>query len=98
MIAWASDNFVRPEAFFWRTHAGAEVDLLLVHGRRIVPIEIKLGAAVDRRSLVGLQQCLRDLGLKRGFVITSGEERRAVGPIEVLPWAEVARGHIDLPL
>ena len=98
LIGWASDNFVRPEAFFWRTHAGAEVDLLLVHGRRIVPIEIKLGAAVDRRSLAGLRQCLADLGLKRGVLITSGEERRAVGPIEVLPWTDVARGHIDLPL
>jgi predicted AAA+ superfamily ATPase len=74
------------------------VDLLLVHGRRVVPIEIKLGAAVDPRQLVGLRQVLTDLRLKRGFVITTGNERRSVGPIEILPWSEIAEGGIDLPL
>jgi predicted AAA+ superfamily ATPase len=98
LVAWASENFVRPEAFFWRTQAGAEVDLLLVHGRRIVPIEIKLGAAVDPRSLRGLRQCMADLGLRRGFVVNTGAERRSVGPIEVVPWKLVADGQIDLPL
>jgi hypothetical protein len=46
LIAAAADRAVRPEAWFWRTHAGAEVDLLLVHGRRILPVEVKLGASV----------------------------------------------------
>lgn len=99
LVARASANLVRPEAFFWRTQAGAEVDLLLVHGRRIVPIEIKLGASVDPRSLAGLRQCMKDLALKRGFVVYSGDERRSVSPgIELVPWAAVARGDLDLPL
>lgn len=99
LVAWASASLVRPEAFFWRTQAGAEVDLLLVHGRRIVPVEVKLGAAIDPRSLAGLRQCMSDLGLKRGFVVYSGDERRSVTPgIELVPWAAVARGDVDLPL
>lgn len=99
LLAWAGDNLVRPEAYFWRTQAGAEVDLLLVHGRRLVPIEIKLGAAVEPRALSGLRQCMTDLGLKRGFVVSSGDEPRRVGPaIEILPWACIERGAIDLPL
>ena len=82
---------------FWRTHAGAEVDLLIVDGRRIYPIEIKLGAAVDPRSLAGLRQCMADLSLKRGFVITTGEERRSIGKaIEILLWRSVARGEPDI--
>ena len=82
---------------FWRTHAGAEVDLLIVDGRRIHPIEIKLGAAVDPRSLAGLRQCMADLSLMRGFVITTGEERRSIGKaIEILPWRSVARGEVDI--
>lgn len=40
-----------------------------------------------------------DLGLKRGFVVNTGDERRSVGAsIEILPWAQIARGTIDLPL
>lgn len=99
LIAWSMRELVRPEAFYWRTQAGAEVDLLLVHGRRIVPIEVKLGATVDPKSILGLKSCMKDLGLKRGFVVCTGKERRAATPsIEILPWAEVAAGAIDLPL
>ncbi len=99
LIAWASDQLVRPEACFWRTQAGAEVDLLLIHGRRVAPIEVKLGGSVPPRSLAGLRQCMSDLGLKRGFVIHTGDERRSVGSsIELVPWGEVREGKIDLPL
>jgi hypothetical protein len=40
---------------------------------------------------------MKDLGLKRGWVITTAKERRrlSVG-IEIIPWAEVASGHIEL--
>ena len=99
LVVRASLQAVRPEAFFWRTQAGAEVDLLLVHGRRMVPVEVKLGVSVDGRALAGLKQCMSDLGLKRGFVVYTGDERRSVTPsIELIPWAAVARGEIDLPL
>jgi len=99
LIAQAASAAIRPEAFFWRTQAGAEVDLLLVHGQRILPFEVKLGAAVDPRSLAGLRQCLSDLGLRRGFVVTSGDERRSITPsIELVPWREIASGRFDLPL
>jgi len=97
LAAWASGRFVRPGICFWRTQTGAEVDLLIVDGRRIHPVEIKLGASVDPRSLAGLRQCMADLSLKRGYVVTTGEERRSIGKaIEILPWHEVARGKVDV--
>lgn len=97
LAAWAGERMVRPGIFFWRTQAGAEVDLLIVDGRRIIPIEIKLGAAVDPRSLAGLRQCMADLSVKQGFVVTTGTERRSLGrAIEVLPWQAVARGEVEL--
>lgn len=99
LVAWAQDRLTRPEAFFWRTQAGAEVDLVLVHGRRTVPIEIKLGAAVGPRDFTGLRQCMSDLGLRRGFVVYGGDEPRRLGSgIELLPWRALARGEVDLPL
>ncbi|MGH8581859.1 MAG: ATP-binding protein [Gammaproteobacteria bacterium] len=97
LAALAARQLVRPEFFFWRTQAGAEVDLLIVEGRRILPIEIKLGAAVDRYAAAGLRQCMKDLGLRRGWLVSSGRERRYLAPdIEIVPWAEIASGQVNL--
>jgi hypothetical protein len=97
LAALASSRLVRPEIFFWRTHAGAEVDLLIVEGQRILPIEVKLGAAVDHYAVAGLRQCMKDLGLHRGWVVTTTRERhRLSAGIEIIPWEEVASGRIDL--
>jgi uncharacterized protein len=94
--ALAACRLVRPEMFFWRTQAGAEVDLLIVEGRRILPIEIKLGAAVDQYAVAGLRQCMKDLRLSRGWVITTARERQRLSAgIEVIPWADVASGQIE---
>jgi uncharacterized protein len=92
----AASRLVHPELFFWRTQAGAEVDLLIVEGRRILPIEIKLGATVDMYAIAGLRQCMKDLDLRRGWVVCTAPERRRLSPeIELIPWNDVASGQID---
>ena len=97
LAALAARRLVRPELFFWRTQAGAEVDLLIVEGQRILPIEIKLGAAVDRYAVAGLRQCMKDLGLRQGWVVSTARERRRLSPqIEIIPWAEIASGQVEL--
>jgi len=97
LAALAAHRLVRPEFFFWRTQAGAEVDLLIREGRRILPVEIKIGAAVDHYAVAGLRQCMKDLGLNRGWVVTTAQERQQMSAgIEVIPWADVASGRIEL--
>ena len=97
LIALAQTRLSGPEAYFWRTQAGAEVDLLLVEGRNVLPIEIKLGSSVDRHGLAGLKQCMSDLGLRRGLVVTTGRERRQLTPgIELVPWEDVVSGRLEL--
>jgi predicted AAA+ superfamily ATPase len=93
----AAARLVRPEVFFWRTQGGAEVDLLLRDGRRLLPIEIKAGAAVDHYAIAGLRQCMMDLDLRRGWVVTTGRERRELGRgIEIVPWSDVVSGSVEL--
>lgn len=97
LAALAARRLVRPELFFWRTQAGAEVDLLIVEGRRILPVEIKTGSAVDRYAVAGLRQCMKDLGLRRGLVVSMAGERRRLSPdIEIIPWSNVTSGQIEL--
>lgn len=55
------------QGFFYRTHSGREVDLLLHLRGELIPIEIKLGVAVP--DLGGLETCMGDLGLARGYVV-----------------------------
>ncbi len=97
LVALAARRLVRPGIFFWRTQAGAEVDLLIVDGRRTLPIEIKLGAAVNHYAVAGLRQCMKDLGLRRGWVVSTARERRRLpSGIEIIPWPEIATGQIKL--
>jgi predicted AAA+ superfamily ATPase len=97
LIALARTRLPGPEAYFWRTQAGAEVDLLLVEGPKVLPIEVKLGSSVDRHGLAGLKQCMSDLGLRRGLVVTTGRERRQLTPgIELVPWEDVVSGTVEL--
>jgi hypothetical protein len=97
IVALARNRLAQPEFFFWRTQAGAEVDLLLVEGRKILPIEIKLGSSVDRRGLSGLRQCMSDLDLRRGWVLTSAREARRLAPgVELVSWEKLASGQVEL--
>lgn len=99
VLALAREAIVRPGAFFWRTQAGAEVDLLIQDGRRLIPIEIKLTAAVQARDVVGLKQCMKDLGLRRGVVIANTSEARTIGrDVDVVPWRDVVARKADLGL
>ena len=63
----------RPEEqFFWATHAGAELDLLVVRGRRRVGFEIKRTTAPA--STRSMHAARASLGLERIDVIHAGQE------------------------
>ena len=77
--------------------AALDSDLLVVEEWLILPIEIKTGAAVNHHAVAGLRQCMKDLGLRRGWVISTARERRRLSPgIELIPWTEIASGRLDL--
>jgi predicted AAA+ superfamily ATPase len=68
----------RPEeCHFWGTHQGAELDLLVVRGRRRLGFEFKLSEApaVTRSMRVALA----DLGLQRLDVVHAGADTFALG-------------------
>lgn len=64
---------LRPdECYFWRTHAGAELDLLVVQGRRRRGFEFKRTAAPALTP--SMRSALRDLKVSRIDVIHAGPE------------------------
>lgn len=78
------------QAFYWRTAAGAEVDLLIQKGERLIPLEIKLHSAPSMRDVPGLVSCMKDLNIDKGYVLYPGSEEYSLGRgITVLPAEKV---------
>jgi predicted AAA+ superfamily ATPase len=72
------------EVYFWATHAGAELDLLLFKDCRRFGVEIKRADAP--RLTPSMRTALEDLRLDRLVVIYPGERRYALAEqVEVVP-------------
>ncbi|MEI6530486.1 MAG: ATP-binding protein [bacterium] len=77
-------SFQPDEAYFWATHAGAELDLLLFKHSRRIGVEIKRADAP--RLTPSMRVALTDLDLDRLFVIYPGERRYSLAEkVDVLP-------------
>lgn len=82
----------RPEdAWFWATHGGAELDLLVSRGGRRIGVEIKRADAP--RLSASMRQALQDLELDQLLVVTPGERGYRLNErARVLPLAEALAG------
>ena len=77
------------EAWFWATHQGAEIDLLLRRGDRLFGVECKRADAP--KSTPSMRNALVDLGLERVAVIYPGAKRYPLGEsVEAVPLKALA--------
>lgn len=76
------------QAYFWATHQGAELDLLLLRGSRRVGVEIKRG---DAPSLTpSIRIALDDLRLNKLWLIYPGHQRYNLNErVTAVPFNEV---------
>jgi len=84
------------EAFHWSTHAGAELDLMLVRGERRWGFEFKYADAP--RTARSMRAALDDLKLRRLFIVYPGDRDYLLDDsIEVLSLPGVVRlaGRLD---
>ncbi|WP_395701388.1 ATP-binding protein [Aquabacterium sp.] len=72
------------EAYFWATHAGAELDLLLLRGGRRVGVEFKRADAP--RPSASMHIAMQDLKLDALYVVYPGQHRYALADrMEAVP-------------
>lgn len=77
------------DAWFWATHQGAEMDLLLRRGDRLYGVECKRADAP--RTTPSIRVALEDLKLERVAVIYPGTKRYALADrVEAVPLATLA--------
>jgi predicted AAA+ superfamily ATPase len=60
------------ECYFWRTHAGAELDLLVIRGARRIGVEVKRTTAPALTP--SMRSAMTDLKLSQLYVVHAGEE------------------------
>lgn len=87
---------VRPEAaYFWATHTGAELDLLLLKRGRRYGVEVKFQDAP--RMTASMRIALSDLRLEHLTVLYPGDLRYDLDRrVTVVPLAQLASGKIDM--
>jgi len=79
------------EAFFWATHQGAEIDLVLRRGGELFGVECKRSDAP--RATASISAALQDLGLSRVALVYPGEKRFPVAErVEAIPLRVLAEG------
>ncbi len=62
--------------YHFRTRGGGEVDLILAGEFGTLPVEIKLGARIESRSLRALDEFVKEQGCLIGLVINNDEKPR----------------------
>ena len=79
------------EAFFWATHQGAEIDLILCRGGALHGVECKLADAP--RITPSIRNALADVGLIRVAILYPGAQRFQLSDrVEVVPLSALSRG------
>ena len=92
LLAQASLLDVPPAFAYWRTHAGAEVDIVLESGNRLIPIEVKRATRIGPYELRGLTSFLEAFRKRAAFgvVLYNGEDAlRASERIALVPIARI---------
>lgn len=80
-----------PRVWFWRTSAGREVDLVVEHGGRLVPVEVKLSATPHPSMAAGILAFRADYRDQagEGFVVHTGTGRLPLAPaVSAMSWEE----------
>jgi predicted AAA+ superfamily ATPase len=79
---------IRPdEAYFWATHGGAEIDLVLLKGSRRIGIECKRADAPVLTP--SMRTALEDLKLNQLHVVYPGQRRYSLmDNVDVVPLAD----------
>ncbi len=80
----------RPSLYYWREHAGLEIDLLIEKADQLITLEAKSGMTISLDQLSGLQkirQTITDTPVQ-SLLIYAGDTVKTVQKIHILPWRD----------
>ena len=76
LLAWSETRTPRPSITYWRTATGEEVDFVVEHEGRVIPIEIKSTRKPTLHDAVHLQGFMKEYGAASplGLLLHNGTE------------------------
>lgn len=86
---------LQPSLSFFRDRKGAEVDLILELGRKLLVVETKSGQTVAADFFTGMESFAAAAGADpfgrevHGFVVYGGSERQSRATAQVVPWSDL---------
>ena len=94
---------LKDNLWFWRSHDGIEVDVVIGSGSTLIPIEIKSsmtpdsGDAAPIRKIRTLASAAGGSSVAPGFIIYGGDEVRPLGEDRLIPWHGIAEALAGIP-
>jgi predicted AAA+ superfamily ATPase len=94
---------LKDNLWFWRSHDGIEVDVVIESGSTLIPIEIKSsmtpnpGDAAPIRKIRALASAAGGSSVAPGFIIYGGDEVRPLGEDRLIPWHGIADALAGIP-
>ncbi len=83
--------------YYWRTHHGAEVDVLICQGNRIIcALEIKSSQHISTESLRGLKSFADDNPGVPAYVLGHRQKRRHLNNIVLMNWDDFILEELDV--
>lgn len=80
------------ELYFWRDNHGKEIDLLIVNGSQIIPVEIKSAKTIRNDFMKSVHWIEHLAGIKEfGFVIYGGSDKLDMEKYRFIPWTELKK-------
>lgn len=70
--------------YFWRTHTGAEVDIIAYGPRGLLAFEIKFSEKITTRDLSGLHLFKQDYPMAKCYMIYQGSQKQLIDDVTVL--------------
>ena len=92
LLVWRDTRAAKAEVFYWRTTIGEEVDFVIEHERRLLPIEVKAAARPGLRDARGLLAFRKTYGdeARAGLLLHTGSEIEwLTGRVLAAPWWRV---------
>ena len=68
------------KASYYRARSGAEIDLIIEGPFGILPIEIKYGVKINKKSLTSLRKFIKDYDLPFGIIVNNGDKIEMLSP------------------
>jgi predicted AAA+ superfamily ATPase len=92
LLAWRDTQVPRPEVLYWRTSTGDEVDFVIEHKGKLLPVEVKATGKprlADARPLTLFRSEYPDL-TRAGLLLHAGEDVEWIAEgVLAVPWWKV---------